>query len=145
MISHGLRVPPVADVVSEVVRRWGQPLFYTSDRFNEPTLRDKVPGIELDCRVTMWSEATADIRAVRKACLDGPFNIASDSRDLLIASLAKAKVENDRSGNSRMVKSSTDNSGRDDVAAALVLLASAVDRHEPWNIVDTGYVGFTRI
>ena len=59
---------------------------------------------------------------------DGPFVAPPVSRALLVASLAVAEVKHDDAGNVRMVKRSTNNTGRDDVAAALVLAAGAFER-----------------
>ena len=45
-----------------------------------------------------------------------------------MASLAVADVQNDQAGNFRLVKRSRNNTARDDVAAALCLVAGAFDR-----------------
>ena len=47
---------------------------------------------------------------------------------MLTASFAAAMVKNDDQGNVRLVKKGTNNTGRDDVAAALVLAAGALSR-----------------
>ena len=51
-----------------------------------------------------------------------------ESQLLLTASLAAAEVKNDDQGNVRLVKQSTNNTGRDDVAAAAVLAAGHMSR-----------------
>lgn len=130
-IAHGLRVQPPGQLMAAVVERWGQPIFMCGDRFREAEMRD-VSDVEFDARVTRWSESSADIRALRRMCLDGPLSVAEDSAALLTASLAVAMVQNDDAGNSRMVKRGNNNQARDDVAAALVLVAGAVDRHKPF-------------
>ena len=79
----------------------------------------------MEPRVTRWSEAAFDIRALRKLANDGPMAVAADSRPLLAASLAVAMVKNDDQGNVRLVKRGTNNTARDDVAAALALGAGA--------------------
>ena len=79
-------------------------------------------------RVTRWSEASEDIRAVRKFAADGPLAVEPGSRPLLAASLAAAMVQNDDQGSVRLVKRGTNNTGRDDVAAALVLACGALSR-----------------
>ena len=48
---------------------------------------------------------------------------------LLITSLSKSRVQSDSSGNQRLVKLGSNNTGRDDVAAALVLAAGAFARY----------------
>ena len=81
----------------------------------------------MESRVTRYSEASADIRALRKYAKDGPLAVDRDSRLLLTASLTAAQVENDTSGNTRMYKRNN-NVGRDDVAAAAVLCAGEIER-----------------
>ena len=70
----------------------------------------------------MPSEWDQGIRAVRKLAKDGPLSVAEHSRGIIAASLGAATVANDSSGNARMVKSSNQ-TARDDVAAALVIAA----------------------
>ena len=145
-VADGLRVPPVKLVTDAVMQRWGQPLFMVGDRFREGELRDAEPDTQLDARVTRWSEASADIRALRRMALDGPLSCETDSQQLLTASLAVAMVVNDTSGNVRLVKKGTNNTSRDDVAAALILAAGAVDRHKPWAATETpAYSGLVPI
>ena len=50
------------------------------------------------------------------------------SRSLLAASLAVAAVKNDDQGSTRLVKRDTNNTARDDVAAAFVLAAGLFER-----------------
>ena len=101
-------------------------------RFRLPELEDAIgPGVNLEARVTRWSEAAFDIRALRKCAKDGPFAVAEESRALLAASLSVALVKNDDQGNTRLAKRGSNNTARDDVAAALVLAAGAFEREEP--------------
>ena len=114
----------------ELVRgAWGQVVLVVCDRFRLTDLQDAIdPGVALEARVTRWSDAAADIRALRKAAKDGPLAVDEGSRSLLIASLAAAHVKSDDAGNTRLVKNSS-NSSRDDVAAALTLAAGAFARY----------------
>ena len=99
------------------------------DRFRLGELEDAIKGVTtIEPRVTQWSSAAADIRAVRKFTRDGPFSFEESSRDLLAVSLMAATVQNDNAGNFRLVKRGKDNQARDDVAAALTLAAGAFDR-----------------
>lgn len=79
-------------------------------------------------RVSRWSEAAFDIRSLRKLAADGPLTVAESSGPLLAASLAVALVKNDDQGNTRLAKRGANNTARDDVAAALVLVAGAYAR-----------------
>ena len=51
--------------------------------------------------------------------------VAESSRPLLAASLSEAMVKNDDQGNVRLSKNGSNNTARDDVAAALLLAAGA--------------------
>ena len=79
-------------------------------------------------RVTRWSEASFDIRSLRAKIRDGPFSIDPASRSLVEASLACATVRSDDQGSVRLVKKTSNNLARDDVAAALTLAAGAYVR-----------------
>ena len=121
------RVPRVSALVDRVMK-W-RPASITCDRFRLSELQDAVRGrCPVYPRVARWSDASADIRDTRRIALDGPLSVAREARDLLAASLAAAKVESDTSGNQRLVKRSTNNEGRDDVAVALSLAAGAHSR-----------------
>lgn len=128
LVAEGLRVQPPAQLVKEIRSRWGSPAMIVCDRFRVAELQDAAPGVRVVPRVTRWSDAAADIRALRKGAKDGPLSVAEDSRLLLAASLSAAMVQNDDQGNTRLSKRGTDNQARDDVAAALVLAAGAWER-----------------
>ncbi len=121
LVAEGYRIPPAFMIVQEISRRWGPHLAAVSDRFREKDLLDAgMAG--LTGRVTQWSEASFDIRALRRAALDGMLSIG-ESRPLVEASLAQALVEHDKAGNMRLVKKGFHNTARDDVAAARHLAA----------------------
>ena len=128
-LADGLRVQPPGELVRAIRGEWGAPEIIFCDRFRLDELRDVVNGTPIMPRVTRWSDAGADIRATRKSALDGPMACAESSRALLTASLAASRVKPDDAGNVRMVKrDAANNTGRDDVAAALVLAAGALAR-----------------
>ena len=127
-IATGLRVQPPALLYRAMLDTWGAAEVVFCDRFRLGELQDVVNGTPILPRVTRWSEASEDIRALRKYALDGPLAVAPESRGLLTASLAAAMVRNDDAGNCRLEKRGTNNEGRDDVAAALVLAAGALSR-----------------
>ena len=114
-----------------ILEKWGTPALTIADRFRLADLRDAAgPSANLEGRVTQWSEAAADIRALRAAVKDGPASIDESARDLLTVSLSRAKVENDKAGNTRMVKSDRhNNTARDDCAAAWLLAESGAARY----------------
>ena len=121
------RVPRVSALVERVLT-W-RPSAIVCDRFRYSELLDAVRGrVAVVPRIQRWSDSSEDVRACRRLSLDGPLAIATESRALLSASLAAAKVESDTSGNVRLTKRGSNNTGRDDVAAALVLACGAHTR-----------------
>ena len=129
LVAEGLRVQPVTEIWSAICARWGIPDRIVCDRFNLHALQDVVyDECYIEPRVTRWSEASADIGAVRKIAKDGPLAVPVAQHPLLIASLAVATVKNDDQGSVRLIKNSTANAARDDVAVALTLAAGAYQR-----------------
>ena len=126
--AAGLRVPPAKKLIELVKETWGRPASLICDRFRLDELHDAGVPCRVIPRVSRWSEASYDIRALRSRTKDGPFAIARCSRSLLAASLAVAKVKNDDQGSTRLVKKDTNNTARDDVAAAFVLAAGLFER-----------------
>ena len=129
-VADGLRVQPPAALYRAVTAAWGRPARILCDRFRLPELRDAIGagGPPVVPRIARWSEASEDIRAVRKLAADGPLACAPGSRPLLTASLAAAMVRGDDQGSTRLVKRGTNNQARDDVAAALVLACGSLAR-----------------
>ena len=126
--TDGSRRVPLASTLIDLTGGW-DPAAFICDRFRVAEVYDAVGGrVPVLARVTMWSEAAEDIRALRRLALDGSLAVPDDSRDLLTVSLAASRVQNDQSGNTRLVKSDSNSCGRDDVAAALVLAAGALSR-----------------
>lgn len=128
MLADGLRVPPPSMLMEAVTGAWGSPEVIVCDRFRIPELRDTNPPCRVIERVTRWSDAAQDIRALRRMAKDGPMSCHGPSRGLLTASLSASMVKNDDQGNVRLAKRGSNNEARDDVAAALVLAAGTLDR-----------------
>ena len=127
-LASDLRVPPPSMLVDLIRDLWGVPEVVICDRFRLAELRDCSMPCSLEPRVARWSEASFDIRALRRAAVDGPLACEEASRPLVLASLAAALVENDSQGSMRLIKRGTNNTGRDDVSAALVLAAGGFER-----------------
>ena len=129
MVAEGLRVQPPAQVWQMVKETWGKPQVIVCDRFRLPELQDAVKhGARMEPRIARWSDAAFDIRALRQQALDGPLSVDKDSRALLATSLSTSIVKSDDQGNTRLVKSASNNTSRDDVAQALVLASGALAR-----------------
>ena len=134
-VAEGLKVQPPAHLWAMVKEAWGKPQLLVCDRFRLPELEDAVKhGARMEPRVSRWSEAAFDIRALRKMAYDGPLSVDVDSRALLATSLSKSMVKSDDQGNTRLVKKGTNNTSRDDVAAGLVLAAGAASVREAWRL-----------
>ena len=128
-VAEGLRVQPASALWDSVVEHWGAPVKVVCDRFRLGELQDAIKGAApIEPRMTRWSESSEDIRALRKMALDGPLVVSQESRSIVSAALARATVLNDDAGNSRLQKHGSNNVARDDVAAALVLVAGAWER-----------------
>ena len=137
-----LRVPRVTALVDRVLT-W-RPSVIVCDRFRLAELQDAVRGRALVVpRVQRWSDSSADVRACRRVALDGPLAIAAESRALLSASLAAAKIESDTSGNTRLTKRGTNNTARDDVCAALILACGAHTRRRRGGVLRSMLCGAT--
>ena len=129
LVDVGRHIPRVSVVAEEVIRRWPAAGFAVCDRFRLAELLDAFAGkLRIAPRMTRWSEASADIRGIRSLALDGELSIHPSARALLRTSLAAAVVQNDDSGNSRLIKAGSNQTGRDDAAHALTLAAGALAR-----------------
>ena len=107
-VDAGRQVVTVERLI-ETVLSW-HPTTITCDRFKLGAVLDAVRGrCRVEPRVTRWSSASEDIRAIRKAALDGPLAVEVQSRGLLAASLAVAVVKSDDQGSIRLVKGGTHN------------------------------------
>ena len=130
-VAPGLRVQPPGALWEAIRERWGVPVNMICDRFRLPELMDAVGGsTPIEPRVARWSEAAFDIRSLRALAKDGPMVVSEESRPLVAASLSVALVKSDDQGSTRLVKKGTNNTARDDVAAALTLVAGAYMRAE---------------
>ena len=128
-IAEGLRVQPPAALWEMIRSTWGRPLMVVLDRFRLAEFEDATGNkVKLEPRVSRWSEAAFDIRALRQMALDGPMAVDASSQALLATSLAQALVKSDDQGNVRLVKKGSNNTSRDDVAQGLVLAAGALAR-----------------
>ena len=130
-MCKGLRVPLPKMLIKAIIEKWGRPMAVICDRFKISSLEDcAIPGVPLESRIARWSDSTYDITELRKMALDGPLSVDKESRNLLTHSLAVSIVNNDDSGNCRMVKKDKNQLARDDIAVALVLAAGSLARYE---------------
>ena len=128
-IAEGLRVQPPGLLWDLIRESWGRPQVIVLDRFRLLEFQDAIGNkVKLEPRVSRWSEAAFDIRALRQMALDGPLAVDVDSQALLATSLSQAMVKSDDQGNVRLVKRGANNTSRDDVAQGLVLACGGMAR-----------------
>lgn len=78
MVDEGLHVQTPARLWSEIQGRWGIPCLTLCDYFRERDLLDVIDGhTPLETRRMLWSNASEDIRALRRQVLDGGFSIGA--------------------------------------------------------------------
>ena len=83
-VDDGRRVQSVELLWRLILDRWGPPILTVCDRFRLNELVDALgPHVPIEPRITRWSDAAYDIRALRKGFKDGPFSIASEADALL--------------------------------------------------------------
>lgn len=111
------------EVLLEHVRRW-RPRVVRCDRFNLKRLQDAARGLRIEPVSMMPSVWAGSIGALRRLAADGPVSVEPASVALLEASLAASVVKVDAHGNPWLSKD-TNNTARDDVAAAFALAAGA--------------------
>ena len=127
-VSDGVRVQPPSDLVAAIRDAWGHPEVIVCDRFRLNELLDCVGTIPIVPRVSQWSEATADIRALRRMALDGPLSCAHASRPLLEASLSVTMVKTTTRATCGSSSAGRTIRRADDVAECLKLAAGLLDR-----------------
>ncbi len=128
-VEEGRRVVRVETLIDKVLAF--RPAVIVADRFRDKGVLDAVKGrcpvVFRSMRAT-WSEPTDQIMATRRMALDGALAVVPDARPLYRLALADAVVEHDDQGNVRLTKSDTNNTNRDDLAAALTLACGQMAR-----------------
>ena len=127
IMQDGVKVQEEKYIAGLIENKWPDATKIVCDRFRSDRLDDHI-SIPVEPRITQWAQITEDIRAIRKWTKDGPMNVEKNSRKLITASLMVAMVENDKNGNTKLVKNNTNNRARDDVAFALTLAAGEARR-----------------
>ena len=123
-------VVQVADLLREVLDRWGLPSMICCDRYREAELRQalaaaKWPRIPLHVRGMGYKDGSEDVRRFRRACLSG--DVKPEVSLLLRSAMAEAVTISDPAGNEKLAKGSQAgrrSRARDDAAAAAILSVS---------------------
>ena len=117
----------IADVLDEIVGRWGIPSELVADRWRESELRQALedtgfPRVPLTLRGMGERDGGADVREFRRATADW---VSADESLLLRHSISVARVTTTPSGNQKFKRHGT---ARDDAAVALTLAVAAARR-----------------
>ena len=116
------------DSCGAVRSAWGRPEMIICDRFRLAELQDAAGLVPLCLVSRAGRRARSTFGRFDGSPRTARWPPAPGSRDLLVASLSAALVRSDDAGSIRMVKDGSNNTGRDDVAAALTLAAGAWER-----------------
>ena len=131
LIQTGQRAVDLGGIVGEALTRFGRPKAIAADRWREAELRDaldkaSVPPAALEIRGMGWRDGAEDVRAFRRAILEG--KVTPEPSKLLRAAMAEARVLMDPAGNAKLAKRSEGgrrSTARDDAAAAAILAVAA--------------------
>ena len=127
LIQCGGEAVELAAVIGAALHRFGAPAAIAADRWREAELRDAlkaaaVPVCPLIARGQGFKDGGEDVRAFRRACLEGKVRPA---RSLLLRSaMAEAHTVGDPAGNEKLAKQTEGGRrlrARDDAAAAAIL------------------------
>ena len=131
LIQTGQRAVDLDGLLTEALRRFGRPNVIAADRWREAELRDAldkagVPPAALEIRGMGWRDGAEDVRAFRRAILEG--KVTPEPSKLLRAAMGEARVLMDPAGNSKLAKRAEGgrrSTARDDAAAAAILAVAA--------------------
>ena len=136
LMLAGVNAVDLTALLTAALTRFGRPSALAADRWREPELRDAldragVPPAALDIRGQGFKDGAEDVRAFRRACLEG--RVVPDPSLLMRSAMTEARVVIDPSGNSKLAKNAEGGRrvrARDDAAAAAIL-AVATGARQP--------------
>ena len=134
LMLAGEFVSDVKALLRECLARWGAPDVVVSDRWREGELREAlqaagIPLARLDLRGQGYKDGGEDVRAFRKAVLDG--KVTPVKSLLMRSAMAEARCISDPAGNAKLSKKTKGGRrlrARDDAAASSILAVSAGSR-----------------
>ena len=134
LVLAGERVVDVAELLALATNQWGAPDVVVSDRYREKELLQELeasglPGGALMLRGMGYKDGGQDVRAFRRAAVDGRF---VTRRSLLMrAAISEAVVMVDPAGNAKLAKGHEGGrrlAAKDDAAAAAILAVAEGER-----------------
>ena len=134
LVKSGRRAVDIVGLLTAALDRFGPPASIAADRWREAELRDAldkagVPRCPLDIRGQGFRDGAEDVRAFRRACLEGKVTPAPSL--LMRSAMGEARVVMDAAGNSKLAKQVQGGRrlrARDDAAAAAILAVAAGTR-----------------
>lgn len=137
----GGRVPPVADVLREVVQTWGPPVVIACDRYRQGELLDGLQaaglGPEVVWRGQGYKDQGEDVRRFQSAVLGE--RVAVSPSLLVRAALRSSRLQTDPAGNQKVNR--VGRRVRTDAAMAVLLAVSEGDRRRATARERFRYVG----
>ena len=134
LITTGGAAVDVSALLEAALELFGPPSGIASDRWREPELRDAlkaahIPLAKLELRGMGFKDGAEDVRAFRRACLEG--KVTPLPSLLLASAISEARTISDAAGNSKLAKNSQGGRrmrARDDAAAAAILAVGLASR-----------------
>ncbi len=131
LLQLGQHATDIGALLTEAMKRYGRPSKIVSDRWRESELREAlqkhgIPVTQLELRGMGYKDGAEDVRAFRRAIVDGRVTAAASL--LLRSAMSEARVVTDPAGNSKLSKGTEGGRrlrARDDAAAAAILAVSA--------------------
>ena len=130
LVVGGGRVSSIPVLLETALDRWGNPDAVVADRYRVAELRDHLaainfPPAELVARGMGYRDGAQDVRAFRRAALDGKL---TPVRSLLLRSaMGEARTISDAAGNAKLAKGAEGGRrerAKDDAVAAAILAVS---------------------
>ena len=127
----GRRVSDIPALLRECLERWGRPAVISVDRWREAELRDHLEAIsfpmtELIVRGQGFKDGGSDVRAFRRAILDG--RVTPKKSLLFRSAMSEARVVTDPAANAKLAKQTQGGRrarARDDLVSAAILAVAA--------------------
>ena len=131
LILCGTRAVDIGQLLTQALKRFGNPDALAADRWREAELADAlnavgVPRVPLELRGQGFKDGAEDVRQFRRACLSA--GVVPMESLLLRSAMAEARVVSDPSANAKLAKKSEAGRrarARDDAAAAAILAVAS--------------------
>ena len=130
LVLTGGAATDIGELLAIALARFGPPAALASDRWREAELKDalkaaRIPKASLSLRGMGFKDGAEDVRAFRRACLEG--KVTPVKSLILTSAMSEARVIMDPAGNAKLAKGSEGGRrlrARDDSCAAALLAVS---------------------